>query len=91
MQDNPFETSRDLRGRSLLMVGILTMDLDTPASYATIVEFQESWMMGLIALVISVPCVILFWRRFISNINWQVPYLSESPNSEDNTNSSTYE
>ena len=24
MQDNPFETSRDLRGRSLLMVGILT-------------------------------------------------------------------
>lgn len=64
----------------------LTMDIDTPASYETIVEFQESWMIGLIALVISIPCVILFWKRYISNIDWRVPYLSESIDSENDTN-----
>lgn len=69
----------------------LTMDLDDPTSYETIAEFQESWGIGLIALIISVPCVILFWKRYISNIDWQVPYLSESPNSEGNANSSTYD
>ena len=68
------------------IVDYLTMDLDTPASYATIVEFQESWMIGLIALVISVPCVILFWRRYISNIDWRVPYLTEPIGSENITN-----
>ena len=60
----------------------LTMDIDTPASYGTIVEFQESWSVGLIALIISIPCVILFWRRYISNIDWRVPYLTEPTNSE---------
>lgn len=64
----------------------LTMDLDTSVSYETIVEFQESWMIGLIALVISIPCVILFWKRYISNIDWRVPYLSESIDSENDTN-----
>jgi hypothetical protein len=53
-----------------------------PTSYSTVTEFQESWWIGLIALVISVPCVILFWRRYISNIDWRVPYLTEPPNSE---------
>ena len=61
-----------------------TMDLDTSISYETIAEFQESWWVGLIALVLSVPCVILFWRRYISNIDWRVPYLTEVPNSENN-------
>ena len=65
----------------------LTMDVDPPASYGTIVEFQESWSVGLIALVISVPCVILFWRRYISNIDWCVPYLTEPPNSENDLSS----
>ena len=63
----------------------ITMDLDTPASYETISEFQESWWIGLIALVISVPCVILFWKRYISNIDWRVPYLSEPTDCENNT------
>ena len=63
----------------------LTMDIDTPASYGTIVEFQESWWMGLLALVISVPCVILFWRRYVSKTDWRVPYLSESIDSENDT------
>lgn len=69
------------------IVDYLTMDLDTLASYATIVEFQESWMIGLIALVITVPCVTLFWRRYISNIDWRVPYLTEPTNSENNLSS----
>ena len=64
----------------------LTMDLDIPTSYETIAEFQESWSIGLIALVISIPFVFQFWRRYISNIDWQVPYLSESSNSESNGN-----
>ena len=62
----------------------VTMDLDTPVSYQTIAEFQESWAVGLIALVISVPCVILFWRRYISKNDWRIPYLTEVPNNENN-------
>ena len=64
----------------------LTMDLDPPVSYETIAEFQESWAIGLIALVISIPCVILFWRRYISKNDWCVPYLTEVPESENNAN-----
>ena len=60
-----------------------TMDLDTPASYQTIAEFQESWWIGLIALVISIPCVILFCRYYLPMTDWRVPYLTElSSNSE---------
>ncbi|MCG9134411.1 CPBP family intramembrane metalloprotease [Candidatus Poribacteria bacterium] len=73
------------------IIALLGTRFSIPTSPRTITEFQESWIIGLIALVISVPCVILFWRRYVSKTDWQVPYLSESPNSEDNTNSSTYE
>ena len=62
----------------------LTLDTDAPVSYETLAEFQETWMIGLITLVISIPCVILFWRRYISNIDWRIPYLTELPNSENN-------
>lgn len=62
----------------------LTMDTDSSISYKTITEFQESWWIGLIALAISVPCVILFWRRYISKTDWRVPYLTEPPNSTNN-------
>ena len=58
-----------------------TMDLDTPASYQTIAEFQESWWIGLIALVIGVPCVILFCRYYLPRRDWRVPYLSDFDNS----------
>ena len=68
------------------IMGSLTMDLDTSAAYETIAEFQESWQLGLITLIISIPCVILFWRRYISNTDWRVPYLTEVPNSENNAN-----
>ena len=65
----------------------LTMDFDTLTSYQTIAEFQESWVIGLIALVISIPCVILFCRYYLSEIDWRVPYLTEVPNSENNFSS----
>lgn len=65
-----------------------TMDLDTPASYQTIAEFQESWWIGLIALVISIPCVILFYRYYLPRTDWRVPYLTEPPNTENNANGS---
>ena len=48
----------------------------------TITEFQESWWWGLLALVLSIPCVILFWRRYISKTDWHVPYLIESDGCE---------
>ena len=64
----------------------LTLDTDSSISYETIVEFQESWMIGLVTLVISIPCVILFWRRYIQKTDWCVPYLTEPPNTENNTN-----
>ena len=64
----------------------LTLDTDSTISYETIAEFQESWMIGLITLIISIPCVILFWRCYIPNTDWRVPYLTEPSNSEDNAN-----
>ena len=60
----------------------LTMDIDSSISYETIAGFQESWSIGLIALVISVPCVILFWKRYIPKTDWRVPYLIESDGCE---------
>ena len=62
------------------------MDIDTPISYETITEFQESWMVGLITLVISIPCVILFWRRYIPGSDWRAPYLTEPTGSENIAN-----
>ncbi len=53
----------------------------------TVTAFQESWWIGLLTLVISIPCVFKFWRSYISNIEWQIPYLAESPNSENDENS----
>ncbi len=67
------------------IMGSLTMDLDVSISYKTITEFQESWWIGLIALVISVPCVILFCRYYLPKSDWRVPYLSESINCENDT------
>lgn len=67
------------------IIDYLTMDLDTLASYGTIAEFQESWWIGLIALVISIPCVILFCRYYLPKTDWRVPYLSESINCENDT------
>ena len=63
----------------------LTMDIDSSISYETIAGFQESWSIGLIALVISVPCVILFWKRHIPKTDWRVPYLIESDGCENDT------
>ena len=73
------------------IIALLGTRFDILTPHRTITEFQESWWLGLLALVISIPCVILFWRRYISNIDWQVPYLSGFLNSEKNANSSTYE
>lgn len=71
-----------LNNLSAWIMEYITIELDTPASYETISEFQESWWIGLIALVISVPCVILFCRHYLSKTDWRVPYLTELPNSE---------
>lgn len=72
-------------------IEFLRIYFDDPISHKTVTEFQESWWLGLVTLIISIPFVFLFWRRYISSLNWQIPYLSESPNSESNANSSTYE
>ena len=64
----------------------LTMDVDTPTSYQTITEFQESWWIGLIALVISIPCLILFCRYYLPMTDWRVPYLTEPSNGENDAN-----
>ena len=67
----------------IALIGTL---LDIPISYRTVTEFQESWWIGLLALIISVPCVFLFWRRYIRKTDWEVPYLTEPSNSENNAN-----
>ena len=53
---------------------------DVPTPW-TVTTFQESWWIGLLTLVISIPCVFQFWRSYISSIKWQVPYFMESLNS----------
>ena len=58
-------------------IEFLRIYFDDPISHKTVAEFQESWWVGLVTLVISIPFVFLFWRRYISNMDWQVPYLSE--------------
>ena len=67
-------------------MGFLEIYFDDPISYKTVTEFQESWQIGLVGFVISIPFVFQFWRRYISNIDWQVPYLAELANSENNAN-----
>ncbi len=62
------------------IINWFTMDPDSPASYATLTEFQESWTIGAIALIISIPCVLLFWRRYIPKTDWRMPYLTEPSN-----------
>ncbi len=64
----------------------VTLDTDATISYETIAEFQESWETGLITFIISVPCVILFWRRYIPKTDWRVPYLIEPAGRKDTTN-----
>ena len=66
-------------------IELLRMYFDDPISHKTVTEFQESWWLGLVTLVISIPFVFLFWRRYISNIDWQMPYLTESTDSENGT------
>ena len=68
------------------ILALLGTRFDSLTPPSTITAFQESWWIGLIALVISVPCVILFWKRYISNIDWRVPYFTEPPDSENNAN-----
>ena len=54
-----------------------------PTTPWTITSFQESWWIGLLTLIISIPCFFQFWRSYISNIEWRIPYLTESPNGEE--------
>ena len=66
------------------VIEFLTMYLDDPTS-ETLAGFQESWWIGLVGLVISIPFVFQFWRRYISNIDWKIPYLSEPTDCENDT------
>ena len=74
-----------LNNLTVWIIEFLIMGLDAPTSYETIAEFQESWWIGLITLVISIPCVILFWKRYIPKTDWRVPYLIESDGCENDT------
>ena len=53
---------------------------DSPSQQGTLEEFQELWWIGLVGFVILIPCAIHFWRRYIRNTDWRVPYLIESDN-----------
>lgn len=57
------------------------------SSQITDVDSLEFWQIGLIGVAITIPCVIYFWRRYILKTDWQIPYLTESINSEDPVNS----
>ena len=51
---------------------------DSPSQQGTLEEFQELWWIGLVGFVILIPCAIYFWRHYIRDTDWRVPYLIES-------------
>ncbi|RKU21710.1 hypothetical protein C6500_06000 [Candidatus Poribacteria bacterium] len=63
----------------------LTIQFDNLSTPQTIAGFQESWWIGLVGLIVSIPCVIYFWKRYMLKIDWRVPYLSESTDCENDT------
>ena len=65
----------------------LNTEFSESTSHTTDVEISELWQIGLIGVVITIPCWIYFWRRYILKINWQMPYFTELTNSEDPINS----
>ncbi len=68
---------------SIIELITITMDLNDPAS-ETVTEFQESWLIGFVGLVVSIPFLIYFWKHYIPKINWQVPYFAKSLNGKHN-------
>ena len=64
----------------------LEMLFDTSSSPMAIEEFQELWWIGLIGFAIITPFVIYFWKHYIRDTDWQVPYFIEPSNSENNAN-----
>ena len=67
-----------------LMV-FLEMQFGNSVSYGTLAEFQASWWIGLVGLIVSIPFIIHFWRHYIRNTDWQVPYLVEPTDCENKT------
>ena len=64
---------------------ILFEDSSSPSQQWTLEEFQELWWVGLVGFVILIPCVIYFWKHYIRNTDWRVPYLIESDDCENDT------
>lgn len=58
---------------------------DSPSQQATLEEFQELWWIGLVGFVILAPCAIYFWKHYIRDTDWRVPYLIESDGYENDT------
>ena len=58
---------------------------DSPAQQGTLEAYQELWWVGLVGFVILTPCAIYFWRHYIRNTDWRVPYLIESDGCENDT------
>lgn len=66
------------------LIVFLGMQFDNSFSGETLAEFQASWWIGLVGLIVSIPFIIRFWRHYIRNTDWQVPYLIEPTDCENN-------
>lgn len=66
------------------LIVFLEMHFDSDSSPGTLAEFQESWWIGLVGLIVSIPFIIRFWRHYIRGTDWQVPYLIEPTDCENN-------
>lgn len=56
------------------LTATLLSESDSPE---TLAEFQASWWLGLIAIVIITPWAIRFTKRHFPKATWQVPYFAE--------------
>lgn len=56
------------------LTATLLSESDSPE---TLAEFQASWWLGLIAIVIITPWAIRFIKRHFPKATWQVPYFAE--------------
>ena len=60
-----------------LAIGLTATLLSASDSPETLAEFQASWWLGLIAIVIITPWAIWFTKRYFPKATWQVPYFAE--------------
>ena len=60
------------------VISWLEIPFGDSASQTTIEEYQELWPIGLAGFALITPFAIYFWKHYVRNTHWEIPYFSES-------------